>query len=90
MTIDFRDYFWGSKHSGFDVLYQNMKANHLATKELTEFIRERSLIEETNCKLLVKLSKQANNNTSIHGTFLPLWKILKSSAEKLSSLHMQM
>ncbi|CAG2113304.1 unnamed protein product, partial [Medioppia subpectinata] len=89
MTIDFRDYFWGEKHNGFDVLYQNMKSNHLATKELTEFIRERSFIEENNSKLLVKLSKQANNN-SIQGTFLPLWKILKSSAEKLSSLHMQM
>ncbi len=29
-------------------------------------------------------------NSSKCSTFLPLWQILKSSSEKLSSLHMQM
>lgn len=49
----------------------------------------RSSIEENNSKLLAKLAKQAGSSC-VHGTFAPIWQILKNSAEKLSSLHMQM
>ncbi|XP_019202354.1 f-BAR domain only protein 1 isoform X3 [Oreochromis niloticus] len=38
----FQNNFWGEKNAGFDVLYHNMKHGQLATKELAEFVRERT------------------------------------------------
>ncbi|XP_045482608.1 F-BAR domain only protein 2 isoform X4 [Harmonia axyridis] len=89
MTVNFNDYFWGEKNNGFDVLYHNMKYGFQASKEFSEFLRERTNMEENNSKLLAKLAKQAGSSC-VHGTFAPIWLILKNSAEKLSSLHMQM
>ncbi|XP_057659052.1 F-BAR domain only protein 2 isoform X2 [Diorhabda carinulata] len=89
MTVDFNDYFWGEKNNGFDVLYHNMKYGLVASKEFAEFLRESSNIEENNSKSLSKLAKQAGS-CCVHGTFAPLWQVLKTSAERLSALHMQM
>ncbi|XP_011269055.1 F-BAR domain only protein 2 isoform X4 [Camponotus floridanus] len=88
MTVDFVDYFWGEKNNGFDVLYHNMKHGVIASKELAEFLRERSAIEENNYKLLSKVAKQASNSTQ--GTFAPVWAALRGAAEKLAVLHLQM
>ncbi|XP_077275614.1 F-BAR domain only protein 2 isoform X5 [Temnothorax americanus] len=88
MTVDFVDYFWGEKNNGFDVLYHNMKHGVIASKELAEFLRERSAIEENNYKLLSKVAKQASNSTQ--GTFAPVWAALRGAAEKLAVLHFQM
>ncbi|KAJ1532359.1 hypothetical protein ONE63_000961 [Megalurothrips usitatus] len=89
MTVDFSDYFWGEKNNGFDVLYHNMKYGLVASKEFAEFLRERSSIEENNSKMLAKLAKQAGAGC-INGTFAPVWQVLRTSAEKLLSLHVQM
>lgn len=88
MTVDFNDYFWGEKNNGFDVLYHNMKFGLNASKDFAEFIRERSNIEENHSKLLSKLAKAAGTCCS-HGTFAPLWQVLKASAERLSAVHLQ-
>ncbi|XP_014480985.1 PREDICTED: F-BAR domain only protein 2 isoform X6 [Dinoponera quadriceps] len=88
MTVDFADYFWGEKNNGFDVLYHNMKHGVVASKELAEFLRERSAIEENNYKLLSKVAKQASNSTQ--GSFAPVWAALRGAAEKLAGLHLQM
>ncbi|KAK2589186.1 hypothetical protein KPH14_002001 [Odynerus spinipes] len=90
MTVDFADYFWGEKNNGFDVLYHNMKHGAIASKELAEFLRERSTIEENNYKLLSKVAKQASNSSSTQGTFAPVWAALRGAAEKLAGLHLQM
>ncbi|XP_041976992.1 F-BAR domain only protein 2 [Aricia agestis] len=88
MNVNFVDYF-ANEHNGYDILYQNMKYGLIASKELSEYFRERSNIEETNSKLLAKLAKQANSNCA-QGTFAPFWTVLKCSAEKLSNLHQHM
>jgi len=77
----------GEKNNGFDVLYHNMKYGQIASKNLMEFFRERASIEETHYKLITKLTKQAGpcNN----GSFAPLWQVLKTSSEKLSSCYLQ-
>lgn len=49
----------------------------------------RSNIEENYSKLLSKLAKQAGN-CCVNGTFAPLWQVLKTTSERLSTLHMQM
>ncbi|XP_061507991.1 F-BAR domain only protein 2 isoform X13 [Anopheles gambiae] len=87
MTVDFNDYFWGEKNNGYEVLYQNMKYGLSATKELAEYFRERSNLEEYNSKLLTKLANKAGSSGG--GTFSPLWIILKSTTERLSELHAQ-
>ncbi|XP_015037886.2 F-BAR domain only protein 2 isoform X2 [Drosophila pseudoobscura] len=89
MTVDFNDYFWGEKNNGFDVLYHNMKFGLVASKELSEFLREKSNIEEQNSKMMSKLAHKASTGT-LNSTFAPVWTILRTSAEKLSTLHMQM
>lgn len=71
------------------MLYHNMKYGLVASKELSDFFREKSSIEETNSKLMTKLANKAGSGC-VHGTFAPVWVVLKSSAEKLSSLHLQM
>lgn len=65
-----------------------MKHGVIASKELAEFLRERSAIEENNYKLLSKVAKQASNSTQ--GTFAPVWAALRGAAEKLAVLHFQM
>ncbi|XP_050678615.1 F-BAR domain only protein 2 [Leptidea sinapis] len=88
MSVNFVDYF-ANEYNGYDILYQNMKYGLIASKELSEYLKERSNLEESNSKLLSKLAKQANSNCA-HGTFAPFWTVLKCSAEKLSSLHQHM
>lgn len=65
-----------------------MKHGVIASKELAEFLRERSAIEENNYKLLSKVAKQASSGTQ--GTFAPVWAALRGAAEKLAVLHLQM
>ncbi|XP_044741544.1 F-BAR domain only protein 2 isoform X3 [Chrysoperla carnea] len=89
MTVDFIDYFWGEKNLGFDVLYHNMKYGLVASKELADYFRERSNIEELNSKQMTKLAKQAGSSCN-QGTFAPVWQVLKASSERLATLHMQM
>ncbi|XP_030049157.1 F-BAR domain only protein 2 isoform X2 [Microcaecilia unicolor] len=85
----FVENFWGEKNNGFDVLYHNMKHGHISTKELADFIRERSTIEEAYSRSMIKLSKSASNYTQL-GTFGPVWDIFKTSTEKLASCHLEL
>ena len=58
--------------------------------EISKLIFEtRSSLEEVHSKALTRLSNVATNR-SPHGTFAPVWQILKNSSEKLSSIHIQM
>uniref|UniRef100_A0A7M4DX73 FCH and mu domain containing endocytic adaptor 2 n=1 Tax=Crocodylus porosus TaxID=8502 RepID=A0A7M4DX73_CROPO len=78
----------GERNNGFDVLYHNMKHGHTSTKELADFIRERSTIEETYSRSMTKLAKSASNYTQL-GTFAPVWDVFKTSTEKLASCHLE-
>lgn len=66
-----------------------MKYGLVASKELSDYFRERSNLEEHNSKVLAKLANKAGTGCP-NGTFSPLWVIIKSSAEMLSDLHLQM
>uniref|UniRef100_F6ZEP1 F-BAR domain only protein 2 n=1 Tax=Xenopus tropicalis TaxID=8364 RepID=F6ZEP1_XENTR len=79
----------GEKNSGFDVLYHNMKHGQISTKELSEFIRERSTIEEVYSRSMNKLAKSASNYTQL-GTFGPVWDVFKTSTEKLAGCHLEL
>ena len=45
----------GEKHDGFQVLYQNMKFGIVATKDMTDLVKETALIQENNSKVNVLL-----------------------------------
>ncbi|KAK1883553.1 F-BAR domain only protein 2, partial [Dissostichus eleginoides] len=79
----------GEKNNGFDVLYHNMKHGQISSKELTDFIRERSTIEEAYARSMTKLAKSAGNFSQL-GTFAPVWDVVKTSTEKLASCHMEL
>ncbi|KAG9488072.1 hypothetical protein GDO78_007724 [Eleutherodactylus coqui] len=85
----FLDNFWGEKNNGFDVLYHNMKHGQISTKELSEFIRERSAIEEAYSRSMTKLAKSTSNCTQL-GTFGPVWDVFKTSTEKLATCHLEL
>ncbi|XP_074546020.1 F-BAR domain only protein 2 isoform X7 [Halichoeres trimaculatus] len=85
----FLESFWGEKNNGFDVLYHNMKHGQISSKELTDFIRERSTIEEAYARSMTKLVKSAGNFSQL-GTFAPVWDVFKSSTEKLAGCHMEL
>uniref|UniRef100_A0A4W6F4G8 F-BAR domain only protein 2 n=1 Tax=Lates calcarifer TaxID=8187 RepID=A0A4W6F4G8_LATCA len=83
------NFLLGEKNNGFDVLYHNMKHGQISSKELTDFIRERSTIEEAYARSMTKLAKSAGNFSQL-GTFAPVWDVFKSSTEKLASCHMEL
>ncbi|XP_056018725.1 F-BAR domain only protein 2-like isoform X9 [Ostrea edulis] len=85
----FGDHFWGEKNNGFFVLNHNMKQGQTSSKEFIDFLRESCSVEETYSKLLNKLAKSVSNNTHA-GTFAPFWNVLKTLAEKISTLHVQL
>ncbi|KAM3939563.1 F-BAR domain only protein 2 isoform 1-T1 [Leptodactylus fuscus] len=85
----FLDHFWGEKNNGFDVLYHNMKHGQISTKELSEFIRERSAIEEAYSRSMTKLAKSTSNCTQL-GTFWPVWDVFRTSTEKLATCHLEL
>uniref|UniRef100_A0A3Q2YRR6 FCH and mu domain containing endocytic adaptor 2 n=1 Tax=Hippocampus comes TaxID=109280 RepID=A0A3Q2YRR6_HIPCM len=89
ITPYFVDNFWGDKNNGFDVLYHNMKHGQISSKELTDFIRERSVIEEAYARSMTKLAKTAGNFSQL-GTFAPAWELFKGSTEKLAACHMEL
>uniref|UniRef100_A0A8C5BYA6 FCH and mu domain containing endocytic adaptor 2 n=1 Tax=Gadus morhua TaxID=8049 RepID=A0A8C5BYA6_GADMO len=79
----------GEKNNGFDVLYHNMKHGQISSKELTDFIRERSAIEEAYARSVTKLAKSAGNFSPL-GTFAPVWDVFRSSTEKLAACHLEL
>lgn len=66
-----------------------MKFGQIASKELSDYFRERSNLEEYNSKILTKLAHKLGTGCP-NGTFSPLWIVIKTSAERLSELHLQM
>ncbi|KAG7273730.1 hypothetical protein CRUP_001810 [Coryphaenoides rupestris] len=89
LTPYFLENFWGEKNNGFDVLYHNMKHGQISSKELTDFIRERSAIEEAYARSVTKLAKSAGNFSPL-GTFAPVWDVFKTSTEKLATCHLEL
>lgn len=85
----FANYFWGEKNNGFDVLYHNMKDGLISIRELEDFLRESSALEDNYTKTQTKLAKLVSNFGN-RGSFAPFWQVMKTLAEKLSSVHQQL
>ncbi|XP_041476162.1 F-BAR domain only protein 2-like isoform X3 [Lytechinus variegatus] len=79
----------GEKNQGFGCLYNNMKHGQTSTKELAEFFKERSLIEDTYHKSVSKLAKSTSNYSQL-GTFAPFWTVVKAATDKLAASHQKL
>jgi len=82
----FENSFWGEKYEGFTVLCNNLKQGQASIKTFQEFIRDRAATEDIYSKHLTKLAKFTSQTSSV-GSFSPMFDILRSMCEKLSSCH---
>ncbi|KAF5398433.1 putative proline-serine-threonine phosphatase interacting protein [Paragonimus heterotremus] len=82
----FAQHFWGDKHVGFDVLYQNLKLACRSTNDFAEFLRESFSVDDAYCKAISKLAKQAGSY-NIASTFKPCWSIIRQFIEQIGQLH---
>ncbi|KAK6039746.1 hypothetical protein COOONC_22749 [Cooperia oncophora] len=54
MEHDYENHFWGEKHLGFHVLYENMKHGEDTVNEIGQFLKERLAMEEEYSKMFNK------------------------------------
>lgn len=85
----FSEHFWGDKHTGFDVIFQNFKTGLKCSADFSDFLRESAVFDDTNCRAMVKFSKQiANYNSS--GSFKYSWAIMKKFFQQLGQVNFVM
>lgn len=88
-TKSFCDNFWGDKATGFDVLCQNLKHSLTSAKDLEQFLREASSVEDQYARSINKLVSIINKS-STNGSFYPTWSLLRDLNEKYSATHSYM
>ncbi|VDK48379.1 unnamed protein product [Anisakis simplex] len=54
VAIDYAEHFWGEKHHGYHVLYENLKQGEESVQELAQFLKERASFEEETSKFIIK------------------------------------
>ncbi|EJW84373.1 hypothetical protein WUBG_04715 [Wuchereria bancrofti] len=59
-AVDYTEHFWGEKHHGYHVLYENLKHEEESVQELAQFIKERAAYEEEWNKFLNKCIAKTN------------------------------
>lgn len=85
----FVDHFWGEKHGGFETLLQNLKHGEQSCKDIEDFVKQCSNVEDIYVKSLNRVIKSISSyNTS--GSFSPVWQAVKGSFEKLSTAHTEL
>ncbi|GAA27752.2 FCH domain only protein 2 [Clonorchis sinensis] len=85
-TCLFAANFWGEKHAGFDILYQNLKLDTRSTSDLVDFLRESGAAEDAYSKSLWKLSKQTASSTTTNA-FRPCWSLVHRLTESMAQFH---
>lgn len=85
----FSNHFWGDKHNGFDILTQNLKHGEQSCRDIEDFIKQCSALEEQYVKSLGRIVKSVGA-FSLHSSFSPVWQAVKASIEKLSAAHIDL
>lgn len=85
----FTDHFWGEKHQGFEVLSQNLKHGEQSCRDLEDFIKQCSVLEDHYVKSLGRIIKSVGTYGT-HSSFSPVWQAVKGSLEKLSTAHTEL
>jgi hypothetical protein len=81
---NFNEHFWGP--NGGDVIEKRLNQGSESSKLFAYFLEERSAIEETYSKGLMKLLKNTANLTEF-GTLRDSWLSIRGETENLSKIH---
>ncbi|KAL3102015.1 hypothetical protein niasHS_003424 [Heterodera schachtii] len=80
-VVDYSSNFWGDKHIGYSVLYENMKKGEESVHELLTFLKERVNMEDDLFKSLGKSLHRVNGYISNNSGFVDAWKLAKETLE---------
>uniref|UniRef100_A0A914HXW2 F-BAR domain-containing protein n=1 Tax=Globodera rostochiensis TaxID=31243 RepID=A0A914HXW2_GLORO len=79
--VDYASNFWGDKHIGYNVLYENMKKGEESVHELLTFLKERINVEDDLLKSLGKSLHRVNGYVSNNSGFVDAWKLARETLE---------
>jgi hypothetical protein len=84
----YRDYFWGDKISGYEVLNSNLRHIQKTVREFETFLKETAASEEQYIKQMNKTTSIINKFQS-NSSFAPVWSgVLKELNERHSWSHL--
>lgn len=86
VAVDYADHFWGEKHHGYQILYENLKRGEDAVQELAQFLKDRSSFEEEIGKFFTRTVNKSTSLSSSTGAFTDTWSITKEMFEHLSEV----
>lgn len=90
MEYDYGHNFWGEKHLGFHVLYENMKHGEDAVNEIGQFIKERLAMEEEYGKMFTKSMNRVSTFVSNGSTIESGWTLARGTLELLYEIHVML
>ncbi|OZC11321.1 hypothetical protein X798_01737 [Onchocerca flexuosa] len=85
-TVDYTNYFWGQRHHGYHVLYENLKHEEESVQELAQFVKERAAYEEEWHKFLNKSIAKTNGLIAPSSMFSNAWLVTKNTMELLTEI----
>uniref|UniRef100_A0A915EGG6 F-BAR domain only protein 2 n=1 Tax=Ditylenchus dipsaci TaxID=166011 RepID=A0A915EGG6_9BILA len=86
MLLQYGEHFWGEKHIGYHVLYENLKKGEDTVHELGTFVKERISMEDDMLKSLNKSINRVGNFVSFNGAFTETWRVTKGTLELWSEI----
>ncbi|CAG9536854.1 unnamed protein product [Cercopithifilaria johnstoni] len=85
-AVDYANHFWGQKHHGYHVLYENLKHEEESVQELAQFVKERATYEEEWNKFLNKCIAKTNGLIASSSMFSNAWLVTKNTMELLTEI----
>ncbi|KAH7727193.1 protein F56D12.6 [Aphelenchoides avenae] len=86
VLVDYSECFWGDKHIGYHVLYENLKKGEADCQEFSTFVKERINIEDDLLKVLTKNLNRVNSYVTANGAFAEAWRLTKGTLELWSEI----
>ncbi|CAD6193989.1 unnamed protein product [Caenorhabditis auriculariae] len=88
--VQYGDHFWGEKHHGYQVLYDNLKKGDDAFNEVSQFVKERMSMEDEYVKTINRSVQRINSFISNGSNIEPVWILTKGTLELLSEIHVML
>ncbi|EYB91734.1 hypothetical protein Y032_0202g1762 [Ancylostoma ceylanicum] len=88
--LDYGHHFWGEKHHGFHVLYENMKHGEETVNEIGQFIKERLAMEEEYGKMFTKSINRVTSFVTNGSRLETGWTLAKGTIELLAEIHIML
>ncbi|CAJ0945550.1 unnamed protein product, partial [Mesorhabditis belari] len=79
--------FWGEKHHGHHVMYENLRHGEETIGEVIQFLKERTQFEDDLQKQLAKNAHKIGSFIAHGSPFMPGWALAKGTIELLAEIH---